>query len=253
MALQHAADPVQLSLAASKSLSKICSLSNSFSAVICPSRAAAYVTALAAVRLRQDPLSINPQVSFPSSNPSVVLHDTCCQSGSPKLCSALIGACNWNLGTVISPMDKDMLLMAVASNRVTAAFHRPYAYPKNCSFLQLHTLSSVCHSRDSDIAVIVDIGDMPMGKRSLNRITSPLQEMLMKGADIVMLPDTEQFQGPPNTCVLVGKAPLLGSMAQQLPLLQSQLGFPLLSSAYDIVGTVVAFKTLQVNTVGSGN
>ena len=247
MALQHTADSVQLAEAASNSITQICSLRNTFTAVICPSRAAAYVTALAAVILRQDPLSINPLISIQRSTPPVIIHDACCQSGSPKLCSALVGASNWNLGTITTPMDRSMLTMAVASNRVVAIFHRPYAYPRNSSFLSLNLLSSICHTQGSDIALLVDIGDMPIHDKSLTSLSASFQDMLMNGTDALLLPETEQFQGPPNTCVLLGRASLLGSIIKQLPLLQSQLGLPLLCSAYDVVGTVVAFKTLQVS------
>ena len=253
MSLQSTANPVQLAQAASKSLVMIFGLSDSTAALVCPSRAAAYVTALVAILLKQDPLSVNPQISQKTASPPTVLHDTCCQAGSPKLCSSLVGACNWNLGTPTTPMDRDMLQMAVASNRVTAVFHRPYVYPRKSLFLQLHTLSSVCHTREpaNNVAVIVDCSNMPATGDSLvaAKFSPTLREMLMRGADLIMLPDTEHFQGPPNTCVLIGGAALLGNMCQQLPLLQSQLGLPLLTTTYDTVGSVVAFKALQVSTL----
>ena len=249
MALQRTADPIQLSQAASKSLTKTFNLSDSFTALVCPSRAAAYVTALAAIFLKNDSLYFSPQVCLQSFRQPIVVHDTCCESGSPKRSSSLVGACNLNLGTHDVPMSKETLEMIVASNRVATVFHRPYAYLPNSSFLQLHTLSSICHSQDTGIPIILDSREMPMAGTSLTDFISSLKEMLLKGADLIMLPDTERFNGPPNTCVLLGTTSMMGNMPKSLPIIQSELSFPLLSTPYDTVGTVVALNSFQIVTL----
>lgn len=247
MSLKSTADPVQLAHVSSQSLLSALKLPTStLVALVSPSRAAAYITSLAAILTKQHLLCINSQITQINPVPPVILHDTCCEAGSPKLCSSLVGACNWNVGTHTNPMDQEMLQMAISSNRVVSIFHRPYIYPRNSRFLLLDTLSSISRGSNSDIGLIVDCAGM--AGNSLANLTSTLQEIITKGADLVMLPNTDHFQGPPHTCVLVGQAALLGGMWDHLSLLQSQLGLPLLCSAYDTVGSVVAFKSLQVSS-----
>lgn len=251
MSLKSTTDPVQLAQVASESLVSVLNLSISISAaVVSPSRAAAYVTSLAVILMKQGLLSTDPPITQMSSTPPLILHDTCCEAGSPKVCSSLIGACNWNVGTHTIPMDTQMLQMAVASNRVTAVLYRPFVYPRNSSFLTLDSLTSICHTQNSDVAVIVDCSNMT--GNSMAELTVTLQGMITKGADLIMLPNTEKFRGPPHTCVLVGKAALLDNCWQQLPRLQSQLMLPLLCPDSDTVGSVVAlhvssFKTEPLN------
>ena len=244
LSLKRTADPAQLAQVSSQSLLSVFNLSPStVVALVCPSHAAAYVSSLAAVLIKQGHLTITPHVTQRGSAPAVVLHDAACgDAGSPRLLSSLVGGCNWNVGTHTQAMDRDTLQAAVASNRVSAVFHRPYAYPRNASFLSLDALSSLCRSKN--IAVITDCSGMP--GNSLVQLTSTVKEMLMTGADLIMLPNTANFQGPPHTCVVIGKVDLLGNYWEQLSLLQTQLPLPLVCLAYDTVGTVVAFKSLQV-------
>ena len=247
MSLKHSTNPAQLTQAASQSLVSVFNLSPSTSlALVSPSRAAAYVLCLAAVLMKQDQLCINPCITRTTSTPPIILHDASCEAGSPKVCSSLVGAANWNLGTNTTPMDREMLQMAVSSNRVTAVLHRPFAYPANSAFLDLGAVISICKTRNSDTAVIVDCSGMTESC-NLVQLTTALREMVMKGADLIMLPDTGHFQGPPHTCVVIGKTELLSGPCNQLSLLQSQLPLPLLCSAHDTVGSVVAFKSLQVS------
>lgn len=248
MSLKSTADPAQLAHVSSQSLLSALKLPTSpLVALVSPSRATAYIISLAAVLTKQHLLSINSQITQTNPVPPVILHDTCCEVGSPKMCSSLVGACNWNVGTHTNPMDQDMLQMVLSSNRVVAVFHRPYIYPRNSAFLPLDTLSSISRGVNSDIGLIVDCAGMT--GNSLANLTSTLQEIITKGADLIMLPNTDYFQGPPHTCVLVGRAALLGGMWDQVSLLQRQLGLPLLCSAYDTVGSVVAFKSLQVSGI----
>lgn len=247
LSLQSTADPAQLAYASSQSLLSALRLSTStLAALVSPSRAAAYLTSLAAILTKQNLLCINSNITQTNSAPPIILHDTCCEAGSPRVYSFLVGACNWNLGAHAKPLDQEMLQMAISSNRVVAMFHRPYVYPRNFRHLQLDTLRSIFDSQNSDIGLIVDCANT--SGNSLADLTGNLQGMIMKGADLIMLPNTEYFQGPPHTCVLIGRAALLGSMWDQLSLLQQQLGLPLLCSAYDTVGSVVAFKSLQVSS-----
>ena len=245
MSLKHTTDPTQLAQAASQSLVDIFNLSPSTSvALVSPSRAAAYVLCLSAVLMRQDHFCPNPWITRTSFTPPIILHDTLCETGSPKACSSLVGATNWNLGTRTAPMDREMLQTVVSSNRVAAVFHRPFAYPANSTFPDLGAISSICKTHN--VAIIVDYSGMSVGC-GLAQLTSTLREMVMKGADLIMLPDTEHFQGPPHTCVVVGKTDLLSSPFDQLSSLQSRLPLPLLCSAHDTVGSVVAFKSLQIS------
>ena len=245
MSLKRTTDPTQLAQAASHSLVDIFNLDPSTSvALVSPSRAAAYVLCLSAVLMKQDQLFINSWITRTGSTPPIILYDTFCEAGSPKMCSSLIGATNWSLGTPTAPMDREMLQTVVSSNRVAAVFHRPFAYPANSTFLDLEAISSICKTHG--IAVIVDYSGM-RENCSLAQLTSTLREMIIKGADLIMLPDTELFRGPPHTCVVVGKTDLLSIPSNQLSSLQSQLPLPLLCSAYDTVGSVVAFKSLQVS------
>lgn len=245
MSLKSTADSVQLAHVSSQSLLSALKLPTStLVALVSPSRAAAYITSLAAILTKQNLLCINSQIIQINPAPPVILHDTCCEAGSPKLCSSLVGACNWNMGTHTNPMDQEILRMAISSNRVVAILHRPYIYPRSSRFLPLDAISSISHAANSHIGLIVDCAGMT--GNSLADLTSTLQEIITKGADLIMLPNTDYFQGPPHTCVLVGRAALLAGMWDQLSLLQRQLGLPLLCSAYDTVGSVVAFKSLQV-------
>lgn len=246
LSLQSTTDPAQLAHASSQSLLSALRLSTStLAALVSPSRAAAYITSLAAILTKQNLLCINSNIAQTNSAPPIILHDTCCEVGSPKVYSPLVGACNWNLGDHTKPMDQEMVQMAISSNRVAAMLQRPYVYPRNFTHIQLDTLRSIFHAQNSDIGLIVDCANT--AGNSLTDLMANLQGMIMKGADLIMLPNTEYFQGPPHTCVLVGRAALLGSMWDRLDLLQQQLGLPLLCSAYDTVGSVVAFKSLQVS------
>lgn len=247
MSLKNAADPAQLAKVAGQSLISVFNLSSStLQAIVCPSRAAAYITSLAAAILtKQGQLTtITPLSQQTSSAPSLILHDAICDAGSPKAFSSLLGACNWSLGTHTVPMTKEELCTAITSNRVTALLYRPFVYSKNTSFLHLDALSSVCRSQT--ISLIVDCCGLI--ENSLFQLTSTMKEMLTTGADLIMLPTTEQFQGPPHTCILIGRIDLLNHYWQLLSHLQSDLPLPLFCSSYDIVGSVVAFKSLQVTS-----
>ena len=243
MALKNTVDPHQLALAASQSLTSVFNLpSSSSTAFVCPSRSAAYLTALSSILTHQGLTNTQLTHKTNSNNPPIVLHDAVCSAGSPQVFSPLLGACNWSLGTHARPMDRELLQATVTSNRVTAVLYRPYVYPQNTEHLSLPEIASICYPRG--ISIVVDCairaGNM------LDQLTAAIKEMLTKGADLIMLPNTEQFQGPPHTCVVIGKASLLGGHWEQLSLLQSSLSLPLMCSSYDTVGSVVAFKSLQV-------
>lgn len=145
----------------------------------------------------------------------------------------------------MGPMEKESLTQAVKSNRVAAVLHQPYSYPKWCDHISLEMISTACHAQDTQVAVIVDMSNMPVQTLTLLQFITTLKELFSKGADVVLLPDTELFQGPPHTCVLIGKSSLMKRISQHSALLQSQLGFPLICTPYDLIGTVVAYKTLR--------
>ena len=246
MSLKNTVDPAQLSKVAGQSLISVFNFSSStLQAIVCPSRGAAYITSLATILSKQGRLTTTtPLTQQTSSSPSVILHDAICDVGSPKALSSLLGACNWSLGTYKVPMTKEELCTAIASNKVTALLYRPLAYSENSTFLSLDTLSSICHSQS--VSLIVDCCGM-VGN-SLFQITSTMKEMLTAGADLIMLPTTGHFQGPSHTCVLIGSTDLLAHNWQLLSHIQSDLPLPLFCSSYDIVGSVVAFKSLQVTS-----
>ena len=245
MALKSTADPCKLARAAGQSLVSVFDLSPSDSlAVVCPSRGAAYLSSLSSTLTQHTLLS--PRATCEADSPTpIVLHDAICEAGSPKALSSLLGACNWNLGTHTGPMDRNLLQATVANNRVAAVFYRPYAYPASTHFLSLRDISSVC--RPQSIPIIVDCS-IAAGN-TLCHLKATVREMLATGADLIILPNTEHFQGPPHTCVLVGKTNLLAGLWERLSALQPRLPLPLFCSAYDTVGSVVAFKSLQVSAV----
>ena len=247
--MQHIADPTQLSKACGDYLRQNLGLGSMYSVVVAPNQAAAYVIAVAASMLRVDPLSINQQLtSQRSSSLLAVIHDACCLGNPLKACTPLIGAINWNLGGVNTPMDKSTLTMALAHNRVAAVLYQPYAYPKRCQWMPLQDISEVCNTRNM-VAVIVDATDMPVQELSLVKFITSVKHFFINGADMVLLPKTEKIRGPPQTCVLVGKSVILEEVLQNIALLQSQICLPLTSTSYELVGTVVAYKTVQVDTM----
>ena len=75
MAMKHKVDPLKLMEAAHAYLHQNLALAPDYRVLVAPSRAAAYVLALAASMLRIDPLSINQQVSARQSSPLAVIHD----------------------------------------------------------------------------------------------------------------------------------------------------------------------------------
>ena len=247
MSLKSVAHPAQLSKVAGQSLVSVFGLpSSTTQAVVCPSHGAAYLTSLTALLSKQGQLTATTSLAQQASSnpPPIVLHDTICDTGSPKALSSLLGACNWSLGTSTGPMNREMLHSAITSNRVNALLYRPFAYPKNTSFLRLDALSSIC--RPQNISIITDCHGL--AANSLFQLTSTIKEMLTTGADLIMLPTTDQFQGPPHTCVLIGHWDLLSCHWQTLSRLQTDIPLPLFCSPYDTVGSVVAFKSLQVSS-----
>ncbi|CAI8022107.1 hypothetical protein GBAR_LOCUS13008, partial [Geodia barretti] len=238
MALKNTADPCQLSQIAGQSLSSVFALPSSTSlAVVCPSRGAAYLTSLSSILAHQGLL--NPRL--PTGTTPIVLHDTICENGSPSVFSSFLGASNWNLGTHTVPMDREILQATVSSNRVAAVLYRPLAYPPNTSFLCLRDIHSVCNPHG--VSIILDCS-IAAGD-TLPHLRGTIKKMLTTGADLIMLPNTEHFQGPAHTCVVIGRTSLLTGCWERLSLLQPSLPLPLFCSAYDTVGSVVAFKSLQ--------
>lgn len=239
--MKESVDPVQLAEAAGIHVRQTLALTPGFSVLVAPSRAAAYTLALAASMIQVDPLSVDSRVSRPS--PLAVIHDAYCLANSPDLhpCSALLGAITWSLGAVTSPMDNLSLSAAIASNRIAAVFHQPHRYPEGTQHTPLAVIGGICHARER-LSVIVDADGFPI-EPSLVNITTAVREWCERGADFIMLPRTEKIQGPPETCVLVGQSALLKKV--DLALLQPRVCLPLTCSAYDLVGTMMAYKTLR--------
>lgn len=251
-AMQHSVNPVRLADACGTYLHQNLGLASGCSVLVAPSRAAGYLLAIAASMLQVDSLSVNQQVSSQKSTPLAIIHDSCCEATSLKMCTSLVGGINWNLGTLTTPMSKQMLSMAISSNRVAAVFHQPYGYPKHCQYVSLPELSSVCHSRNVNISIVIDASRMPVQTLSLVQIITTVKEFLTQGADAILLPEMEHFRGPPQTCLLIGNTRLLQDVAQNIPLLQSQICLPLTCTTYDLMGTVVAYKTFQVASLKRG-
>ena len=245
MALKHTADPCQLAQVAGQSLTSVFDLyPSTYLAVVCPSRCAAYLTSLSSILTHQGLL--NPSLTRQTTSaPPIVLHDAVCETGSPSVFSSLLGACNWNLGTHTVPMDRELLQSTVSTNRVTAVLYRPFVYPASTSNLSLREIHSICHPQS--VPIIVDCTCSAVASNTLCHLKATVNEMLTTGADLIMLPNTEHFQGPPHTCVLVGRTDLLAGYWEQLSQLQTSLPLPLFCTAYDTVGSVVAFKSLQVS------
>ena len=242
MAISKSADPTQLAEVSGTYLRRTLALSSSFSVFVAPSSAAAYVIALAACMVRVDPLSVNPSIHQPSS--LAVIHDTLCQGSPLAPCSFLLGAINWYLGSSSTPMDTLSLSTVVANNRVAAVLHQPYHYPQGSQHTPLSVISSICHSQEK-VSLIQDMDGLPVEFLSLSGIGAAVKESFVNGVDIILLPDTGKARGPPQTCVFVGRAALLKEV--DLTLLQPQICLPLSCTTYDLIGTVVAYKTLPVN------
>lgn len=260
MAMRHAPDTTPLSEVAEVSLRQVLSLGAEHNLLICPTVASAYTVAVFASMLRTDPLSVSGQISSRVSSPLAVLHDSCCAMasnsdlGPVKSCTALTGAYNWNLGDMTYPMDRDMVKMAVQSNRVAAIFYQPYSYIEKSQHISLEVLSGVCHSRGCEVAVIVDASNMPLPTQQqqgggagvgLRRLVDEVKGFLSQGADMVLMPPVDRLCGHARCCVLVGVAGLLGKVWRSIGLLQKQVCLPLLCLPHDVVGTVVAYKALQ--------
>lgn len=251
MAMKQTPDKMLLSEGAESIMQQILCLGQGFSVVISPTLASAYTVAVFASMLRMDPLSVSSQISSRLSSPPAVLHDSCCSQmpnselGPIKTCTALTGSYNWNLGDMTYPMDKDMVRMAVQSNRVAAVFYQPYAYIEKSQHVSLDTLSSVCHSRGSDVAVIVDASTMPTLHINLRKLVAELKAFFSQGADLVLMPSMEKLHGQSHASVLVGVSSMLSKVWRSITLLQKQVCLPLLCLPHDLVGTIVAYKALQ--------
>ncbi len=241
VAMKESVDPIQLAQASETHLRQILSLTTSFSVLVAPNRAAAYLLALAASMVRVDPLSVNPHASRPS--PLAVIHDTYCQGSLPSVCacSSLLGAINWNLGTFTAPMDDNLLSTAITSNRVAAVFYQPYCYLEGSQSIPLNVINSICRAQER-LSIILDADGLAVGTTSLAKVVAAVKEWFVKGADFILLPKTEKIRGPPETCLLVGRSSLLKEV--DLALLQPQICLPLTCTAYDLVGTVIAYQTL---------
>ena len=251
MAMKQTPDDSLLSEAAEVVMRQILSLSQGYNIIITPTSAAAYTIAVFASMLRTDPLSVSSQISSSVSCPLAVLHDACCAQmansdlGPIKTCTALTGSYNWNLGDMTYPMDKDMVRMAVQSNRVAAVFYQPYAYIEKSQHISLETVSAICHSRGSDVAVIVDASTMPTTHLNLEKLVTEVKMFFEQGADLVLLPSVDKLHGQSHSSVLVGVSSLLCKVWRSIVLLQKQVCLPLLCHPHDLVGTVVAYKALQ--------
>lgn len=251
MAMKHTPDGVSLSEAAEIVMQQILSLGPGYNIIISPTSASAYTVAVFASMLRMDPLSVSNQISSRLSSPLAVLHDSCCaqcsssELGPIKTCTALTGSYNWNLGDMTYPMDKDMVRMAVQSNRVAAVFYQPYAYIDKNQHVTLEALCTVCHMHGSDVAVIVDASTMPTQHINLRRLVADVKGFFSQGADLVLMPSVEKLHGQSHASVLVGVSNLLSKVWRSIMLLQKQVCLPLLCLPHDLVGTVVAYKALQ--------
>lgn len=244
-------DRMLLSEAAESIMQQMLSLDHGYSIMISPTLASAYTVAVFASMLRMDPLSVSSQISSHLSSPPAVLHDSCCAQmsssdlGPIKTCTALTGSYNWNLGDMTYPMDRDMVRMAVQSNRVAAVFYQPYAYIEKSQHVSLEVLSAVCHSRGADVAVIVDASTMPTNHINLRKLVAELKEFFSQGADVVLMPPVDKLHGQSHASVLVGVSSMLSKVWRSIALLQKQVCLPLLCLPHDLVGTVVAYKALQ--------
>lgn len=253
MAMKHTPDGVSLSEAAEIVMQQILSLGPGYNVIISPTSASAYTVAVFASMLRMDPLSVSNQISSRLSSPLAVLHDSCCaqcsststELGPIKTCTALTGSYNWNLGDMTYPMDRDMVRMAVQSNRVAAVFYQPYAYIGKSQHVTLEALSTVCHMHGSDVAVIVDASTMPTQHINLRKLVADVKGFFSQGADLVLMPSVEKLHGQSHASVLVGVSNLLSKVWRSIMLLQKQVCLPLLCLPHDLVGTVVAYKALQ--------
>ena len=177
------------------------------------------------------------------------MHTSGSELGPVKSCTGLTNSYNWNLGDATYPMDRDMLKMALNSNRVAAVFYQPYAYIERSKHMSLREVSDVCRScRCFDVAVIVDASNMPTYFTNLMRVVTEVRYLFEQGADMVMLPTSDKFGGGPHSCVLVGVVSLLGKVRRSMTVLQKQICLPLLCQPHELIGTVVAFKALQVST-----
>lgn len=251
MAMRHAPDSTAVSEAAESMMRQILSLGQGYNIIISPTTASAYTVAIFASMLRMDPLSVSGQISSKLSSPLAVLHDSCCaltsnsDLGPIKTCTALTGAYNWNLGDMTYPMDRDMVKMAVQSNRVAAVFYQPYAYIEKSQHISLEVLSGVCHSRGCDVAVIVDASNMPTHNINLSKLTAEVKAFFNRGADLVLMPAVDRLCGHSHSCILAGASNLLSKVWRSIGLLQKQVCLPLLCLPHDLVGTVVTYKALQ--------
>lgn len=251
LAMKHTPNEINLAEACEAIMRQILSLDQGHNIIISPTVASAYSIAVFASMLKMDPLSISRQISSQFTSPLAIIHDSCCadasnmETGLIKTSTALTGAYNWNLGGMMYPMDKDMLRMAVQSNRVAAVFYQPYAYNDRTQHISLEVLSSICHSRGSDVSVIVDATIMPTHHISLKKLVSEMGSFFRQGADLVILPSVNKLHGQSYSSVLVGVSSLLGKIWRSIALLQKHICLPLLSLPHDLVGTVVAYKALQ--------
>ena len=251
MAMKESPDETNLYEATEALMRQILSLGPEYNIIVSPTTASAYTIAVFASMLRMDPLSVSSQISSRFSSPLAVIHDACCaqvtnsELGPIKTCTALTGAYNWNLGDMTYPMDKDMLRMAVQSNRVAAVFYQPYAYIEKSKHISLEVVSIICHSKGFEVAVIVDASTMPTHLINLGKLVAEVKDFFNQGADLVLLPSVDKLYGQSHSSVLVGVSSLFSKVWRSIVLLQKQVCLPLLCLPYDLVGTVVAYKALQ--------
>ena len=254
MGMKETADVASCCEASDAIMRQILSLGTEYSVIVSPSCASAYSIAIFASMICLDPLSVSSQVSPNSFSPLAVVHDACCAHaltmssdlGPIKSCTGLTSSYNWNLGDTTYPMDRDMLKMALHSNRVAAVFYQPYAYIERSKHLSLREVSNICHSRGcSGVSVIVDSTTMPTNLANLERVVAEVRYLFEQGANMILLPSTDRFGGGFRSCVLVGVASLLSKVWRSIVLLQKQICLPLLCQPHELVATVVAYKALQ--------
>lgn len=247
LAMCHTPDPAKLARACETSLRRTLGLGAGTTVVVAPSRAAAYLSAVAACMLRLDPLSVGLPLGGGGARPSpslAVLHEACSRERVLKTCTPLLGAFNWNLGTGMQPTTRQELASAVASNRVAAIFHQPFALPEHCRLVSLREIGQVCRARNAT-SVVVDLGGMTMREVPLAGTVAKIQEFFAQGADALLLPETEEIGGPPRTSLLLGRSALLEGVAQNASLVQSRVAVPLTCIPSELVGTVVAYSALN--------
>ena len=233
--LNFKADPNQMRNSVDHFLTQSLDLPEQYSVMLTPSRAVAYILAVASCMCCIDPMSIQTINSLRSLRPLVIVHDaSCCQDSTLPPLASIVGGFCWFLGGPSTPMDRHTLSMAIASNRVAAVVHEPQLQGTKNSAMSLKYLTALCHN--STVSVIADNADI-----TRDTLAATIKEQVTCNIDASIVP-MATIGGPGEACMLIVTHSLYRELCQNFETLQSLVAFPLTLPVHETMGALATVK-----------